>query len=1605
MTDVNIRITVDSAGAVSGIKAVSGAVEDFDHRVSRADGTLREFEKGIGSFRRAILGVQSAILGFGLANLVRDLIRVNVEFDRVRYALLAGSNSAQAAAADFAWVREEAVKLGAPLNKVGLEYAKLTAAAKGTALQGQPVRDIFSSVGKASMAMGIDIAHTQRIFMALSQMLSKGKVQAEEARQQFGEHLPGGFKALAKAAGFDAVKGIGAFSKALEKGQVDAVEMLSKLPAVLDEMFGAAFEAALVSSPQMALNQFKAVIANVAYELGQSGGFMREFVGMVRDMQNVLASDKGQEQIKGLAEALGQLMHVVRVSTNFILTNIREVVAAIAGLGASSIIIGIRGLMGWFAHLAGASTLVGALVNPWVWLAVAVGTVVAAILAFGSNLLTIGKYTARGTDWLISGFNVLGGEIEKASANLEAFIKKLPVIGPIFGSITASVREFFRAMGDGSTVGAALGKAAETFRTTLRAGLGPELFDGIVAGAKQFMADALAAAQNLANGLRAMLSNVIASLEPAMAPLRDLGTRLMNGIGVAFGALLTGISALGSALPAITAALGPILAMFGTALGATLSNTITNVTTGFQKLLDVAEPTLTRIVELMMDIGSSDTFQVIIYAAIAAAVMIGNVFLGTINAIGAGFRLLGELWAIFAEAISPVIEPALRAIGDTVDWLVTRFALLVGLAPETGAWDVLIKTFADLYDIVGYVVAGVMGLVSVVASIAAPIIEALRMIVSAVANVVESTIVAVAGLFQNFNSETTKQTAQATESNSNFWIKAGDIIIGVLLSIIRVVGMVIKIIGTLAAAIIEVAGRIAEVLGGAANGFIGLITGDMSKVQAAGKELSSAFTRPLNADFKGAAEDAVSTFKTVVAGEDFSVVSKAVGTMVDTKGSMDRFGDDFGKGFKQMSLDGIAAGQNDVNAAARDAGQSTGDAYVDGLMTAWGSGAQGRMKAELAARARMKKAQDELAQQQSAAWAADNAAVDRSARADPIKSGGGAGKGRKSASQKAQDLIDDLRAEQATLNALSAQIEHDPFMNDDSVKAIRDAQQALKRAGFEISYGEAQSTGGMAKQLADVAYSASIARQELQRYENAQDEISKSVQAVSALKEQVTITQDLSLSSNELAATLAAQQAIRQKGFQVTYQEAKAVDALGNSLHPVEKALGDAAYAQEIWNREARAATVIANDLRGFTQMRNEMTLLVNAVDGGTAALDRAQAEIDAQQAVMKAYGDEVFDATRLQDANTRSLYEQAKAMSLAGGSADSFAKTLKEINDAYERMRNPAGAAATAIQDEASRQQQKLDAGLAAAAQRRDEAMSSDALFSDPTNITSNIDKALADYETARIAYQQASAKLAAMTAENIQRTSNDWRDASITALRDFGAEAEDVSGNVQDIWNKSLESMTDALTEFVMTGKLDFASLAKSIIADITRMIVKWLIWQAIKMAARAAGIPMFEDGGTMSSAGPGKLDQQKYARGGIANSPQMAIFGEGSTPEAYVPLPDGRTIPVTLSGGQSATQQIINVNMLSPSMPDHSGMYDPSSRYGEGGNSGGGTNIEITNHITVEGGGGSGKTEDNEKLADAISKRLTADLKTQIISTVQNELRPGGTFNKMGSSRPRF
>jgi hypothetical protein len=75
---------------------------------------------------------------------------------------------------------------------------------------------------------------------------------------------------------------------------------------------------------------------------------------------------------------------------------------------------------------------------------------------------------------------------------------------------------------------------------------------------------------------------------------------------------------------------------------------------------------------------------------------------------------------------------------------------------------------------------------------------------------------------------------------------------------------------------------------------------------------------------------------------------------------------------------------------------------------------------------------------------------------------------------------------------------------------------------------------------------------------------------------------------------------------------------------------------------------------------------------------------------------------------------------------------------------------------------------------------------------------------------------------------------------------------------------------------------------------------------------GFRAFAGGGIMSPWG--EIPIKNYAGGGIATSPQVSIFGEGSTPEAYVPVPNGR-IPVQMSQPANSNQApsiVVNIKV---------------------------------------------------------------------------------------------
>lgn len=179
------------------------------------------------------------------------------------------------------YVKRISNTLGLEISGTADNFVSLSAAAKGTALEGQATRDIFEAVSKAMSLLGKSSADTQGALLAIQQMISKGTVSAEELRGQLGERLPGAFQLAASAMGVTTAE----LGKLLEGGNVVATDLLPKLAAELNKTFG---ETSYVTTFNAELNR----LTNSAKELAVAGGNAGIFGAITQAMVDLTSVTK-----------------------------------------------------------------------------------------------------------------------------------------------------------------------------------------------------------------------------------------------------------------------------------------------------------------------------------------------------------------------------------------------------------------------------------------------------------------------------------------------------------------------------------------------------------------------------------------------------------------------------------------------------------------------------------------------------------------------------------------------------------------------------------------------------------------------------------------------------------------------------------------------------------------------------------------------------------------------------------------------------------------------------------------------------------------------------------------------------------------------------------------------------------------------------------------------------------------------------------------------------------------------------------------------------------------------------------------------------------------
>jgi tape measure domain-containing protein len=401
----------------------------FSAGIKDADKSAKGLDSTVASLKTTIAGL-AATVGFSV--LAKDIFDTTLKMDSLKNSLnfISGGQGK----ATFEYLRKESDKLGLSLEASANGYKQIAGAARGTNLEGQKTKDIFEGVSAATAVMGLSSEQSEGALLALSQMISKGKVQAEELRGQLGERIPGAFQIAARAMNMTTKE----LDKFMSDGKLIAEDFLPKFAKQLKEEFSSGIPAAtqsLAAVTNRLKNEYSLLKMEVGNELRPVMFWLiqslRDLIPITREVIKFLKDHK--DAIKNLAQAVAwaagtffglklAIWAVKRIGDILFIWDMVKYIASTQGLSRAT---AFMTAMQWDLNAAMAANPVGAV-------ALAVGALVLGIKALIDNYDklkqeyqdTIEKNHARAIQDEIKYVNDLAKSYEKYGFSVEESKKR-----------------------------------------------------------------------------------------------------------------------------------------------------------------------------------------------------------------------------------------------------------------------------------------------------------------------------------------------------------------------------------------------------------------------------------------------------------------------------------------------------------------------------------------------------------------------------------------------------------------------------------------------------------------------------------------------------------------------------------------------------------------------------------------------------------------------------------------------------------------------------------------------------------------------------------------------------------------------------------------------------------------------------------------------------------------------------------------------------------------------------------------------------------------------------------------------------------------------------
>jgi len=396
---------------VAGATTRAGAAQDRFASDSRTALNITQRLRG------QVLSLISAYVGlYGAAQQVAEVFNTTsrIEGMESRFNVSFGGDLSKTAE-EMRFVREEGERLKLNWLSLGESYSRFLTALPPGAMALEDTRKIFTGFATAARVARLSTDDTNGIFVALTQMASKGTISMEELRQQLGDRLPGAVNLFAEAAGFGQDE-IGKFFKAVEQGQVPASIMV-RAAELIEQKYGGELPGAL-DSASAALGEFENAVTEVRLAAAESG-FVETLTAALNDLAATLRDPGTQDNLVTLAKGVGALIEGLVALTPY-LTEIIGLFLALQGIkvaawfttiatGVKTFNLSLAGTAKSLPVLArGIATFLGSL-SP-------LGKVVLAVAGAWALMNGMAPELANSFDGVRGKIEDLTGEFEKLSA-------------------------------------------------------------------------------------------------------------------------------------------------------------------------------------------------------------------------------------------------------------------------------------------------------------------------------------------------------------------------------------------------------------------------------------------------------------------------------------------------------------------------------------------------------------------------------------------------------------------------------------------------------------------------------------------------------------------------------------------------------------------------------------------------------------------------------------------------------------------------------------------------------------------------------------------------------------------------------------------------------------------------------------------------------------------------------------------------------------------------------------------------------------------------------------------------------------------------------------